>query len=168
MVRIVSGEEHLRNLFAGILENTFHSEIGVADPGLTDYLTRLLLRFVRHENIFRIRDLRGERLEEIGKMLAEAENAENRPKREIHRHIGDFTLFWTGLYPEALRVLRGFDRQDHLIDYREQGKRSYYIASTFSQEPYEEEAPILRQLSELFDLCIDGLTMVRNEWELAA
>ena len=27
-------------------------------------------------------------------------------RREVHRHIGDFTLFWTGVYPEALREMQ--------------------------------------------------------------
>ncbi|MCG6154376.1 hypothetical protein [Rubinisphaera margarita] len=166
MVRILSGEDQLRNLFAGLLENTLHAEMGVPDPGLVDYLTTLLLRFVRHESIFKIRDLRGHRLEEVAGMLAEAEQCADRPRREIHRHIGDFTLFWTGLYPEGLKVLKSWDRKDSLIDYREQGKRSYYIASTFEQEPYEEEAPILRRLSELYDVCTEGLQTVRREWEL--
>ena len=61
MVRIISGEEQLRNLFAGLLENTFYSDVGLADPGLIDYLTQLLLRFTRNETIFRFRDPEGRR-----------------------------------------------------------------------------------------------------------
>lgn len=166
MVRILSGEDQLKRLFAGLIENTFHTEIGIADPSLVDYLTELLLRFVRHDAVFRVRDPRGRRLEEVTGMLAEAEQSADRPRREIHRHIGDFTLFWSGVYPEGLKSLRGYDRPDHLIDYREQGKRSYLIASTFEQEPYAEEAPILRKLSDMFDLATKGLSNVRREWEL--
>ncbi len=166
MVRIISGEEQLKNFFAGLLENTFHAEMGLADPLLVDYLTDLLLRFLRHETIFKLRDLQGHRLEEVAGMLIEAEQSLPRPRREIHRHIGDFTLFWTGVYPEALKHLKSLDRRDFLIDYREQGKRSYYIASTYEQEPYEQEAPTLRKISDLFDLCIKGLYSVRQEWEV--
>lgn len=166
MVRILSGDDQLKNLFAGLIENTFYTEIGVAEPHIVDYLTQLLLRFVRNDSIFKFRDPTGKRLEEIAGMLIEAENCRDRPKREIHRHIGDFTLFWSGVYPEALKIFKGFDRRDHLLDYREQGKRSYYIASTFEQDPYENEAPILRRLSELYDVCTKGLYSVRKEWEL--
>ena len=165
MVRIISGDEQLQNLFAGLLENTFYTELGLADPGVIDYLTRLLLRFTRSEAIFKLRDPEGKRLEEVAGMLMEAEQSADRPRREIHRHIGDFTLFWTGVYPEGLKSLRGFDRRDSLLDYREQGKRSYYIASTYEQEPYRDEAPVLRRLSDLYDLCIDALSKVRREWE---
>ena len=47
----------------------------------------------------------------------------------------------------------------------EQGKRSYYIASTFEDEPYRDEAPVLRRLSEEFELCAYGLNRVREELE---
>jgi aminopeptidase N len=83
----------------------------------------------------------------------------------MHRHIGDFTLFWTGVYPEAVNRARSKLCKDHFIDYCEQGKRSYYIASTFENEPYKEEATVLRRLSERFELCAYGLTQVRKEWE---
>lgn len=167
MVRIISGEEQLRNLFAGLLENTFYSDVGLADPGLIDYLTQLLLRFTRNETIFRFRDPEGRRLEEVAGMLLEAEQSPDRPRREIHRHIGDFTLFWTGIYPEGLKQLKAADRKDCLLDYREQGIRSYYIASTYEQEPYQEEAPVLRRLSEVYDLCTDALLTVRRQWDLS-
>lgn len=166
MVRIISGDEQLRNLFAGLLENTFYTEVGLADPDVIDYLTQLLLRFSRNEVIFKVRDPEGRRLEEVAGMLIEAEQSADRPRREIHRHIGDYTLFWTGVYPEGLKQLRAWDRRDALLDYREQGKRSYYIASTYEQEPYQEEAPILRRLSDLFDLCTEALWKVRREWEV--
>ena len=60
------------------------------------------------------------------------------------------------------------DRQDHLVDYFVQGKRSYYLASTFDQKPYDQEAPILRRLSEEFELCTYGLNRVRLLWEQEA
>ncbi|MBL4883773.1 MAG: hypothetical protein JKY95_04430 [Planctomycetaceae bacterium] len=118
MVRIISGEEQLKNLFAGLLENTFHAEMGIVDPHLVDYLTDLLLRFLRNEAIFKLRDQQGHRLEQVSGMLYEAEQSHERPRREIHRHIGDFTLFWSGVYPESLKYLKAIDRKDFLINYR--------------------------------------------------
>ena len=157
----------LRKLFSGLTEQTFMATLGVADPPLTDYLSELLSRFVSMNAVFRLRDAEGKPLEEVAAMLIEAEAMppEGRTRREYHRHIGDFTLFWTGVYPEALKRLRSVLSKDHFIDYCEQGKRSYYIASTFADEPYREEAPVLRRLSEEFELCAYGLSQVRREWE---
>ncbi len=165
MASILIGGDALRRMFAALAENTFQVELGVADPHLIDYLSDLLVRFIKIDSIFRIRDAEGRWLEEVAEMTLEAEQRQAQPKREIHRHIGDFTLFWAGIYPEALKRLRSPDRKDHLIDYCQQGKRSYYIASTFEEEPYRQEAPILRRLSRDFELCSFGLNRMRHEWE---
>jgi hypothetical protein len=168
MAPVLSSADQLKRLFAALTEQTFQVEYGLADPPLIDYLADMLVRFVRLDAIFKVRDVMGRRLEEVADMLMEAEQRQANPQREIHRHIGDFTLFWTGVYPEALRRLRNFDRKDALLDYQQQGKRSYYIASTFRDTPYEEEAPVLQRLSSEFELCSDGLMQVRREWEAMA
>ena len=137
-----------------------------ADPGLVDYLSLLLARFVHIDALHRLHAGSGKTLEEVADMLMEAEAMPpGRTSREVHRHIGDYTLFWTGVYPEALRRLRSVLRKDHFVDYCNQGKRSYFIASTFADAPYREEAPVLRRLSEEFELCAYGLNQVRREWE---
>jgi hypothetical protein len=162
------GLEHpLRRLFAGLTEQTFNAALGVADPALTDYLSGLLSRFIHLDALYRLKNADGKRLEEVAEMMIEAEAMppEGRTAREVHRHIGDFTLFWTGVYPESLRKLRHALSKDQFIDYCEQGKRSYYIASTFEDEPFREEAPVLRRLSSEFELCAYGLNQVRREWE---
>jgi len=160
-------EHPLRRLFAGLTEQTFQTTLGLADPPLTDYLSGMLSRFIHIDAIFRLRDAAGRRLEEVAEMMIEGEAMppQGRTRREVHRHIGDFTLFWTGVYPEALRRLRSVMTKDHFIDYCEQGKRAYYIASTFEKDPYREEAPVLRRLSDEFELCAYGLSQVRREWE---
>ena len=165
MKAVLTGEESLRRLFAAMTEQTFTVQLGVADPALIDYLVDLLVRFVRMDTIFRVRDTLGRRLEEVADMLLEAQNRQARPQREIYRHIGDFTLFWSGVYPEALRRLQSAGCKDHLIDYCEKGKQSYLMASTFDDEPYRQEAPVLRRLSTDFELCSFGLNRVRREWQ---
>jgi hypothetical protein len=159
----------IRRHFAGLTEQTFLSALGVGDPRLCDYLSEMLVRFLHIDALYRLRDTKGKRLEEVVDMMFEAESLppEGRTRREVHRHIGDFTLFWTGVYPEALNRLRSILTKDHFVDYCEQGKRSYYIASTFEDGPYREEAPVLRRLSERFELWAYGLGQVRKEWERA-
>lgn len=165
MGTVLTSGEYLRRLFAALTEHTFHSELGVADPELTDYLTEMLLRFVRSDAIYRVRNTEGRRLSDLAEMLAEAEERQARPRREIHRHIGDFALFWTGMYPEALKRMRAADRADHLLDFREQGKRAYYVASTIGDDAQHGESALLRRLSADFEMCCYGLGQVRREWE---
>ena len=157
----------LRRLFAGITEQTFMRLLGIGDPSLVDYLSELLSRFIHQDAIYRLRDAQGRRLLEVADMMLEAQcmPPSGRTRREYYRHIGDFTLFWTGVYPEALKRLQNALARDHFIDYCEQGKRSYWIASTFEDDDYRDEAPVLRRLSEEFEMCAYGLTQVRREWQ---
>jgi hypothetical protein len=143
-------------------EYAFMTELGIGDPKLIGYVVDLLSGFVASQRVWRLRDQRGERLTDVAAMVAEAESSlDDNRRRECHRHVGDYTLFWTGVYPEAIARLKARGSSDHLIDYQQQGKRSYYLASTFASA----EAPILRRLSEQFELCAFGLSRVRHEWE---
>lgn len=158
----------LKRMFAGLAEHAFFSRLGVADPALIDYLSSLLSRFIHSDAVYRLRDTQGGTLMELAGMMQEAQDlpAGGRTQREYFRHIGDFALFWTGLFPEALNRTRR--RKDDVVDYTLQGKRGYWLASTFDDEPYRDEQPVLRRLSEQFELCAVGLREVRREWEEAS
>lgn len=161
-------KDALRKLFAGNVEFVFHSRLGVADPPLVDYISNMLVRFVRWDVLHRIRDLTGRPVLEVAEMLVEAEKRVGDARREVHQHIGDFTLFWLGLYPESLRRKQSPIQPDHLIDYQQEGKRSYWIASTIdADDAQSQKAPgdVLERLSRQFELCAYGLREVRTEWE---
>lgn len=152
--------------FSGLCESTFQTRMGVADPSLIDYLSELLIRFIRTETLHRVRNLSGRPAVEVCEMLAEADNRVGLAKREVHRHIGDVTLFWTGVYPESLRELRAVDKKDFFVDYCSQGKKAYHIASTIKTDRTEDTPDcVLQQLSDRFEMCAFGLGEVRREWE---
>ncbi len=154
----------VRRFFAGLTEFAFHARLGVADPPLVDYIAELLVRFVRSDDIYPVRTTRGQRLMQVADMLVEAQHREGPARQEVHRHIGDFTLFWTGVYPEVADSMRRTGK-DAFIDYQEQGKRAYWIASTIPVEREKASAGVLKRLSENFELCVYGLGEVRRQWE---
>ncbi len=155
----------LHRFFAGLAEYTFQTRLGIADPPLVEYIASLLTRFVHCDAIYKVRNPAGRRLEEVAEMLIEAEARIGDPRREVHRHIGDFTLFWTGVYPEALRRLQKQPSLDYFVDYCEQGKRAYRIASAIPSEQNAEENEVLERLSHEFELCAYGLGELRRELE---
>jgi hypothetical protein len=154
----------IRRFFAGLTEYAFQARLGVADPPLVDYIAELLVRFVRSDNLYPVRSVRGQRLVQVTDMLAEAQHREGPARQKVHRHIGDFTLFWTGVYPEVVDQLRRGNK-DALIDYQQQGKRAYWIASTIPVQQVAPAPDVLKHLSEQFDLCVYGLGEVRRQWE---
>jgi hypothetical protein len=162
MTRGLPETHPLHRLFRGLTESTFLTELGIGDPRLVGYVADLLARFVPCAGVWKIHDADGTRITRVAAMVAEAESSDDRERRrECHRHVGDFTLFWTGVYPEALPRLRASNSPDHLVDFQAQGKRSYYLASTLT----DEQSDVLRRLSDEFELCAFGLSRVRREWE---
>jgi len=155
----------LRDYFAGIAEYAFQTRVGIADPPLIDYISDLLIRFIRADSLYNVRDLGGRPIGEVALMMAEARIGEAR--REVHRHIGDFTLFWAGVYPEALGCQRDqpTEKQSQFLDYCTHGKRAYQIASTIPAEDEKVRRELLQRLSEEFELCAFGLSEARKEWE---
>jgi hypothetical protein len=152
--------------FAGITENTFQSQLGIVDTNLVDYLSDLLVRFIRSDAVNRIRGVTGRPLMSVTEMAAEASARLGNAKRELHRHIGDFTMFWAGVFPEALRRPSKSPEQDQFESYLSHGKRAYYIAAQIEcDEDNAPEGPVLERLSQRFELCVYGLREVRREWE---
>jgi hypothetical protein len=165
----ISDRHPLRQLFRSLVSDTLLRQLRFGDLDTAEYVADLLTRFVHIDGIYRIRDARGRRLEEVAEMLIEADarfgGGPFDREREVHRHIGDFTLFWTGVYPEALRHLQAETRKDHLVGYVRRGRHSYYIASSLTSRDVRAECRVLRQLSESFEVCMYGLHLVREGWE---
>jgi hypothetical protein len=157
----------LRRMFAGITEHAFIETLGIADPPLIDYVALLLSRFIHADAMYRLRDGAGKPLSELTIMAVEAEKlpAEGRTRREYHRHIGDFALFWSGFFAENVNRTQTTVCKDHRASFAILGKRSYKIAATFHDEPFREEAQVFSRLSEEFELCAFGLHEVRKEFE---
>lgn len=163
-------ENHpLKRFFTGLVEQAFFCELGVCDPRLTDYLAELLISFIHMDRLHALRDARGRRLEQIASMLSlldeGAEPTADDHHRAVHRHIGDYALFWTGVYPEHIRTHRRPLAADHLVNYVAQGKRSYAIASTLTHDEGPPPAALLNRLSRDFECCVHGLGKVRSGWE---
>ncbi len=160
----------LRRLFTGLTERTFFEGLAWPDPEVTGYLADLLTDFAHVDNVYKIRSAAGQRVREVAEMLAEGDLLHRATtverEREVHKHIGDYTLFMTGLFPEfvARQARLGLAVScDAFLDHVRTGKRSYRLVSEFALGTHGSVAPFFRKLSENFELCVYGLGHVRAE-----
>lgn len=157
----------LRKLFAELVRETFVHELQHYDSDMAGYLTELLVEFTHVQRLYKIRDASGRRLEDVGEMLIESnpllEASSFDREREVRKHIGDYTLFFTGLFPEHLKRPHRSLRLDYFVDYVKAGKESYEVVSKFDQFEFRKVAPLFRRLAENFELCVYGLNRVRDE-----
>src|SRR5947208_8748303 len=104
-------EHHpLRKLFGALAERAFTEKLGWPDFNVSDYISKLLVEFTRTDQLYRIKCAKGERVEAVVDLLYESEVTHGarsfERERDVHRHIGDFTLFMAGLFPEYLNRIK--------------------------------------------------------------
>ena len=163
---LISPSHPLRRLFTELVAQEL-----AADHEVAVYVTNLLMDFVDVDQLYRIRNARGQRLEEVGEMLVESNPALDAPsferEREVRKHIGDYTLFLVGMFPEYAAALprRGL-RLDGFIDYIRAGKESYRIVAAFDQAEYRRVAPLFRRLADQFESSVHGLNRVKLHLEV--
>lgn len=155
----------MERFFVGLSECIFHSKLGVVDVQLVDYVGDMMIRFIRTDDVHRVRRPNGRPATEVFQMLREAEQRIGLARREVHRHIGDFTLFWSGMYPESLRQSKSSAVADQFFDYCQQGKRAYAIAAEIEAGDDRPSSDVLMALSDQFEMCAYGLREIRRELE---
>jgi len=130
----------LEPFFQQAVRNSYEGKLGLNDPDVTAYVARLLCEFSESDRLYQLRDELGHPIEELTEMMLASDPVNGSAtsfdaERALRKHIGDYSLFVAGMYPEAMSNL--FE--------------------------YEKEAPLFARLSDRFERCILGLTMVREE-----
>ena len=87
----------LNRFFDWLIRRSFQ-DLRIKEPTVARYISDLLAEFARTENLYRIKNLQGRRLESMVEMLLEAKRFEElgsdlEKEREIYRHTGDYVLF---------------------------------------------------------------------------
>jgi len=161
----------LRQLFVELVGRHYAEEIGIRDPQVIAYVSHLLTEFCDADQLFKIRNVSGRALGDVGEMLMESDPVYGPApsfdrERQVRKHIGDFTLFFAGMFPESVNQFRlRRERLDNLVDWMKAGKESYYIVSKFEHFEYAKVAPLFANLSRHFEECVYGLNMVKNDLE---
>lgn len=152
----------LRRFFDRAVRASF-ADLALRDDRTASYLADMLARFARTENLFP----RGDavpRLETVVDMLLEVQAswqdgaASWAPEREIsvRRHIGDYTLFMTGIFRERVERLASMGW------YVSQGKRAYHFVSEHDRAAARDGAPVFRRLAERFESYATALDYARR------
>lgn len=185
MSQHIPDQHPLRVLFREATDWAFRHgrfpEVRARDARLKGYLSEdLLVRFLHVDQLFRLRDVRGRPLADVAEMLVSGEaagvSAELRTL-SVQRHIGDYTLFITGIFPESLeRVRRDWQRKDSVMVqlgdlvvpfsdpgeyYEEAGRRAYRRAAEIGAEMGVTQAEVFEKLSEFFRAYVGLMSLIR-------
>ncbi len=165
-------ESHpLQEMFTDLVHHHFDRDIGLRDPEVQDYIANVLSEFCEVEQLFKLRNDAGRALDDVGEMLLEADPVYGPApsfdrERQVRKHIGDYTLFLSGMFPESINHFRlRRQRLENFVDFIKAGKESYYIVSKFDQFEYANLAPLFAKLAREFESCVYGLSLVKSDLE---
>ena len=138
------------------------------------------MRFLHVDRLYRLRDARGRPLADVAEMLISGAAGGVSPEIRaltVQRHIGDYTLFITGLFPESLeRLRRDWRRKDSVMVqlgdlvvpfrdpgeyYEEAGRRAYRQAAEIGLEVGLTEAEVFATLSDFFRTYSELMGLIR-------
>ncbi len=150
-------ENHpLRQLFRTLTERAL-IKIELRDTDLLFYLARLLVDFTFVENLHRFTgdgERQGEYL--IG-LLQQANETEMPDKKTCYKHIGDFSLFMLGMFPEYIARRRSVLSANYYSDF---GRIGYKAAGQLESDSWRIET--FRKLADEFEPCVESLRRVRE------
>ncbi len=158
----------LEPFFQQVVRNNYVGKLGIHDPDISSYVAHLLCEFSESENLYKVRDKAGKPVYSLEEMVLAADPVHGTApsfdaERSVRKHIGDYALFLSGMYPESMDPWRRRHGQQSFEDLVHIGKQSYFIVSQFDLEEYAAEAPLFARLAEWFDRCIYGLRLVRDD-----
>ena len=154
--RQVPADHPIRKMFRSLTEMSFE-QVDLRDRDLMRYVADLLVEFVHIDNLYRLRDEQGRRLEHLVDMLIEIREQGPTDERETRKHIGDYTLFVVGLYPESLTRRRRAVSPEYYIA---QGKEAYLVVAEMDRAKPTET--LFRKLSEHFEYCVTALNLEKT------
>jgi hypothetical protein len=105
----IYSDHPLREFFEELVRRHFYHGADVHDSRVVSYIGGVLTDFTHTDRLYQIRNARGRRLDEVADMLVESnpilDASSFDRERAVRKHIGDFTLFFAGFFPEAIASL---------------------------------------------------------------
>jgi hypothetical protein len=151
----IADDHPIRTLFHQLTERGM-GQLNLHDPDTIQYITDLLTEFVQLENMYRIQDESGRRVQYLFEMLTQASSQmPSKVRREYYKQVGELTLFNLGLFPESLNYGHHTVSPDY---YAQTGRRSYTMAAEMDSS---SRTRVFRKLSEQFEQCVGGLNWVK-------
>jgi len=150
-------ENHpVKQLFRTLTERGL-IQADLRDNDLLLYIANLLVEFMFVDNVYRLSDAGGRRLEYLVDMLQQATETEMPVKKTCYKHIGDYSLFTLGMFPESLARPR---RAVSLHYYADAGRIGYQTAGEL--ESNRLLTRVFRKLADEFERCVVSVHWVRE------
>jgi len=135
------------------------------DTHVSNYIANMLAQFIESSKLFGMGDDEKITHQYIVDMITDSLHSDNLEKFHIYCHIGNYTLFLTGMIPEYIKYRyehkrRPVDKQ-YYVGY---GKTYYGLASGHTNARKNRLTGTLSQLSEGFEAIAQVLSFMNKEY----
>jgi hypothetical protein len=162
MAEIKIATDRLHNFFHDMTRRSFW-QLGINDATVARYVADLLTDFADANNLYRVHSAAGRKLDSVVEILSETreENAgESRvlQERELHKYLGDYTLFMSGIFRSHV------EKTGFLDYYLQEGQRSYWTVSELDLSLYRTGFILFQELSKKFEYYSGALDYMRKAY----
>ena len=124
---------------------------GITDRAVADYVAELLAEFARAERSRCVVPGQPNPLDYFFEMLAALQTADDRTSFQIRVHIGNHSLFLSGVFPERIRFRAEKKGFPNLKYYEAVGRAQFHAAGDHRLAQRYELSDILHTLAERFE-----------------
>jgi hypothetical protein len=131
------------------------------DGRLLHYLVDLLDTFVDSETVHTVPGMEDQEFRYVFEMIEASQTSGERQSYRIFRHIGDYSLYLTGVFPDWIRYRHERkNRPMDVDDYSDFGRTYFNKASKHRLAREKRMEPVFKKLSEGYDLVRTSLEML--------
>jgi len=140
------------HLYFYVLVRHVFRRSGISDREVADYVAEVLSEYSRAEQLeCKVKD-QPKSLDYFFEMLAALQTADDMTSFHIRAHIGNYSLFFSGIFPDRIRFRAEFRGCPGLRYYEALGKSSYRVASDHRLARKYDLAKVFDVLSDRFEV----------------
>ncbi len=125
-------------------------ELGMDDRDTTDYCAALVLAFGRKDRAYRVGEHDENRYAYLVDLVAEARRAEGERQFQVRLHLGNFSLWLSGIFPDYIAARRVSKGGPDLPYYEHMGRAGFRFASDHRLAGAYGLTPVLRLAADRF------------------
>ncbi|MFI5323112.1 MAG: hypothetical protein ACHQ6U_06190 [Thermodesulfobacteriota bacterium] len=149
----------IKSFFSNLVHTSFLDLGKDKDKDAAGYLIDMLTEFARTDNLYKLHDSEGKKIQTIVEILLESKNSpvDNAGyEREVRKYVGDFALFMSGIFREYV------SRGSYLRYYMSEGMKSYFVVSQLDLERGEGNPIMFSKLAREFEFYSGALDYMRK------
>jgi hypothetical protein len=149
-------------LFAYVVVRQAMRSVGEEDRVLADYVTAVLLHFGMRDRATRIAGTDDECYETLADLIGDADGPDPRRTLLVRAHLGNYALWLSGLFPDAIAGRHYRRGAPDLEYYEEMGRRGYSLAAAHRLAHEHGLATLYSAASERFAVLRVALNRVSD------